>query len=55
MYRLLIYRSPTLRPAAQVHFPGVPQCSSRCRDGNTTTVTNRNTDAVDYERTFIAT
>ena len=30
----------------------VPQCSSRRRDGNTTSATYRNADAVDYERTL---
>ncbi len=50
MYRLLIYRSSTQRTAPQVHFLAVPQCSSRRRDGNTTTATYRNAAAVDYER-----
>ena len=53
MYRLLIYRSSTQRTASHVHFRAVPQCSSRCRDGSTTTATYRNADAVDYERSFI--
>ncbi len=36
----------------KVHSLAVPQCSSRCRDGNMTTAIYRNTDAVDYERTI---
>ncbi len=36
----------------EVHFLAVPQCSSRHRDRNTTTATNRNADAVDYERSL---
>ncbi len=39
MYRLLIYRSSSQRTALQIHFLAVPQCNSRCRDGNTTTAT----------------
>ncbi len=52
IYRLHIYRSSTQRNAPQVHFLAVPQCSSRRRDGNTTTATYRNAVAVDYERTL---
>ncbi len=52
MYRLLIYRSSTQHTAPQVHFLAVPQCSSRRRDGNTTTATYRNAAAVDYERSL---
>ncbi len=52
MDRLLIYRSSTQRTSPQVHFLAVPQCSSRHRDGNTTTATYRNAAAVDYERSF---
>ncbi len=53
MYRLLIYRSSMQRTAPQVHFLAVLQCSSRCRDGNTTTATYRNAAAVHYECTFM--
>ncbi len=54
MYRLpvLIYRSSAQLTALEVHFLAVPQCSSRHRDGNTTTATYRNADAEDYERTL---
>ncbi len=52
MYRLLIYHSSTQRTALQVFSLAVPQCSSRRRDGNTTTATYRNAAAADYERTF---
>ncbi len=52
MYQLLIYRSSTQRTAPQVHLFAVPQCSSRRRDGNTTTATYCNAAAVDYERNF---
>ncbi len=43
-------RNPT--HCTQVHFLAVPHCSSRRRDGNTTTATYRNAAAVDYECTF---
>ncbi len=46
MYQLLIYCSSTQSTAPQAHFLEVVQCSSQCRDGNTTTATNRNADAV---------
>ncbi len=36
----------------QIHFVAEPQCSSRCRDGNTCTTTHRSADAVEYERSF---
>ncbi len=52
MHRLLIYRGSTQRTAPEVHFLAVAQCSSRRRDGNTTTAAYRNAAAVDYERTF---
>ena len=52
MYRLLIYRSSTQCTAPQGYFLAVSQCSSQRRDGNTTTATHRNADAVDYERTL---
>ncbi len=52
MYRLHIYRNSTQHTIPHVHFLAVPQCSSQRRDGNTTTATYRNADAVDYERTF---
>ena len=37
MYWLLMYHSSMQQTALQVHFLAVPQCSSLCRDGNTTT------------------
>ncbi len=52
MYRLLIYRSSMQRTAHQGHFLAVPQCSSRCRDGNTTTASYRNAAAMNYEHNF---
>ena len=53
MHRLLIYRGSTQRTAPEVHSLAVAQCSSRRRDGNTTTATYRNAAAVDYERTWL--
>ena len=54
MYRLHIYCSSMQRIVPQVHFLAVMQCSSRCRDGNTTTATYHNAAAVDYECSFTA-
>ncbi len=51
MYRLHIYRRSMQRTAPQVNFLAVRQCSSRRRDGNTTTATYyRSADALDYEQ-----
>ena len=52
MPSLLIYCRSTQGTAPQVHFPAVLQCSSWCRDGNQTTATYRNADAVKYERSI---
>ncbi len=52
MYPLHIYHSSMQHTELKVHSLAVPQCSSRCRDGNMTTAIYRNADAVDYERTI---
>ena len=52
-YRCIDYFSTTVQcqhTARQVHFLAVLQCSSWRRDGNTTTATYYNADAVEYEQ-----
>ncbi len=47
-----IYCNSMQCTALQVKIDAVSQCSSWCRDGNTSTATYHNTDAVQYEQSF---
>ena len=52
IYRSFIYHSSTERTALQVKMNAVPQCSSWSRDGNMSTATYRNAEAVEYEQSL---
>ncbi len=50
---ITFYCKSTQHTAPQVHFVTVPQRSHQCRNGNSSTATYCNADAVKYEQSFI--